>query len=354
MRPAKKETVNGRAFPSTGGVAGKPAGRQAERPGSRDVLEFLIIGGCFVALAPLLRAHRVTDFMIFCIFTLSFDLLYGYMGRLSFGHLLFLGAGAYGAGLFLRHVTSNPLLAILLGMSVACLLAMIVGLVTVRATGACFALINLAFNQTGWFLVMSPLRKVTGGQDGFGVEAARLGWIDFGDAAFRFWFVLVILLLMFFLLKRLMRSPYGILVRSIKEDETRVRFLGYNTYLYKWITFVISASVAGLSGALTALNYGYVNPNTMDVHKNVGAVFACLIGGAGHLYGALVGGVVYMIISNFLPVYIRRWEMFLGAALLVVVFRFRRGIWGSLEPCLSRAAAGGRLRTPPDKGALVK
>ncbi|MGE5574130.1 MAG: branched-chain amino acid ABC transporter permease [Bacteroidota bacterium] len=354
MRPEKKETKNERAFPSPGGVAAQPAWPLAGNLGSRDLFEFLIISGCFILLVPLLRAHRVTDFMIFCIFTLSFDLLYGYMGRLSFGHLLYLGAGAYGAGLSLRYFTSNPLLAILLGIGVACLLAMLVGLVAVRATGACFALINLAFNQTGWFLVMSPLRKLTSGQDGFGVEATSLGWVDFGDAAFRFWFVLAVLLLVFFLLRRLTGSPYGVLVRSIKEDETRVRFLGYNTYLYKWVTFVISASVAGLSGALTALNYGYVNPNTMDVHKNVGAVFACLIGGAGHLYGALVGGVVYMIISNFLPVYIRRWEMFLGVALLVVVFRFRRGIWGSLEPWLSRAAASGRFRTHSDKEALVK
>lgn len=302
------------------------------KPGMRkDVFELLVIGACFAVLVPLLRAHRVTDFMIFCIFVLSFDLLYGYMGRLSFGHLLYLGAGAYGAGLALRYVTSNPLVAIVLGIGVACALAAVAGLVAVRATGACFALINLAFNQTGWFLVMSPLRSVTNGQDGFGVEAARLGWINFASASSRFWVVLVVLLAVFFLLKRLTASPYGVLVRSIKEDETRVRFLGYNTYAYKWLTFVLAASIAGLAGALTALNYAYVNPNTMDVHKNVGAVFACLIGGAGRLYGALVGGVVYMLISNFLPVYIRRWEMFLGIALLVIVFRFRGGIWGTLE-----------------------
>ncbi|HHY45843.1 MAG TPA: branched-chain amino acid ABC transporter permease [Firmicutes bacterium] len=329
-------------------------GELALKPENRDIYELLIIAGSFLLLVPFLHTHRITDFMIFCIFVLSFDLLYGYMGRLSFGHLLYLGAGAYGAGLSLRHLTANPLLAILLGIAAACLLAMLAGLIVVRATGACFALINLAFNQTGWFLVMSPLRGITNGQDGFGIGAMRLGFFNFGSATFRFWFVLITLLLVFFLLKRVTSSPYGVLVRSIKEDETRVRFLGYNTYLYKWLTFVFSASVAGLSGALTALNYAYVNPNTMDVHKNVGAVFACLIGGAGRLYGALIGGVVYMLISNFLPLYVLRWEMFLGLALLIIVFRFRRGIWGSFEVWLSRAAASARLRAQSGKGAPVK
>lgn len=354
MKPEARERNREHMVLDTNVLSRRSSWCAPNRPGWRHFYELLLIGTGFVALVPLLRAHRVTDFMIFCIFAMSFDLLYGYMGRLSFGHLLYLGAGAYGAGLALRYVTSNPFLAILLGTALACLLAMLVGTVAVRATGACFALINLAFNQTGWFLVMSPLRRITNGQDGFGVEAMRLGWIDFGDANFRFWFVLLVLLLTFSVLKRLVSAPYGVLVRSVKEDEMRVRFLGYNTYFYKWLTFVISAAVAGLAGTLTALNYAYVNPNTMDVHKNVGAVFACLIGGAGHLYGALVGGVVYMLISNFLPVYIRCWEMFLGFALLIVVFRFRQGIWGSLQVWFSQAAAIGRLRSHSGKEALLK
>jgi len=135
----------------------------------------------------------------------------------------------------------------------------------------------------------------------------------------------------FYFLRRLTSSPYGILIRSIKEDETRVRFLGYNTFVYKWLTFVLAGSIAGLAGSLNALNYNYVNPNAMDVHSNVGVVFACLIGGAGNLYGAILGGVIYMVISNFLPIYIYRWEMFLGFSLLIIVFRFRMGVWGYIK-----------------------
>jgi branched-chain amino acid transport system permease protein len=306
-------------------------------------IDFLVIVGGFLLITPLLSAHRVTDFMIFCIFVLSFDLLYGHMGRMSFGHMLFLGTGAYGSGLFIKHISGNPILAILVGVAVAGLLGMLLGLIIVRTTGACFALINLAFNHIGFFLVLSPLRKITNGEDGFGVNAAKLGFLNFSSRPIMFGFVLFCLLLVFYMLKRLTSSPYGILIRSIKEDENRVRFLGYNTYLYKWLTFIISGSLAGLAGTLTALNYNYVNPNAMDVHSNVGVVFASLIGGAGNLYGALVGGVAYMVISNFLPIYITRWEMFLGFSLLIITFRFRTGIWGylrNLRGYLTKSAQG--------------
>ena len=93
----------------------------------------------------------------------------------------------------------------------------------------------------------------------------------------------------------------------------------------------MAGSIAGLAGSLIPLNYNYVNPNAMDVHSNVGVIFACLIGGAGNLYGAILGGVIYMVISNFLPIYIYRWEMFLGFSLLIIVFRFRMGVWGYIQ-----------------------
>jgi branched-chain amino acid transport system permease protein len=298
-----------------------------ERTGS----EILIIGIGFLILIPLISLHRVTDFMIFCIFALSFDLLYGYMGRLSFGHLLYLGTGAYVFGLFIKYFQSNPFLAILLGVLAAGVLGMLLGLIMVRTTGACFSLMALAFNQIGFFLVLSPLKHITNGEDGFGAHARSIGFLNFNSKITLFILTLLLLLLVFYFLKRLTTSPYGILVRSIKEDENRVRFLGYNTYLCKWLTFVIASLIAGLAGTLTALNYRFVNPNVMDVHQNVGVVFACLIGGAGNLYGAIIGGVAYMMISNYLAIYIHRWEMFLGISLLIIVFKFRKGIWGNIQ-----------------------
>jgi len=309
-------------------------------------VDLLVIGPAFLLLVPIISTHRVTDFMIFCIFAMSFDLMYGYMGRLSFGHLLFLGTGAYCSGLFIKYISMNPLLAMLAGIVVACLLGMLLGLIIVRTTGACFALICLAFNQIGFFLVLSPLKGITNGEDGFGIQAASFWFLNPGSRASMFFVVLFCLLLVFYLLKRLTSSPYGILIRSIKEDETRVRFLGYNTYFYKWLTFVLAGVLAGLAGTLTALNYNFVNPNVMDVHSNVGVVFACLIGGAGNLYGAIIGGVAYMMISNYLAIYIHRWEMFLGISLLIIVFRFRMGIWGSIKGILGYMRKPKQVRRP--------
>jgi branched-chain amino acid transport system permease protein len=269
--------------------------------------------------------------MIFCIFALSFDLLYGFMGRLSFGHLLYLGTGAYATGLFIKHVDKNPIISILIGVIASVAMGMILGPIVVRTTGACFALINLAFNQVGFFLVLSPLRHLTNGEDGLGIHADKIVFFDTSNQHVMFWFVFLCLLAVFHFLKQLTSSPYGLMIRCINENESRVRFLGYNTYFYKWITFVIASGIAGLAGSLTTLNYKFVNPNVLDVHSNVGVIFACLIGGAGNLYGVLLGGVLYMIISNALPRYIQSWEMFLGISLLLIVFKFRQGVWGYLE-----------------------
>ncbi len=322
---------------NSGETAEFPSELKNQLPRERILLEVGIIAAGFLFLAPILKVQRTTDFMIFCIFVMSFDLLYGYMGRLSFGHMLFLGAGAYGGGLCIRYMTKDPVIAIVAGIVTAGLLAMLLGLIIVRTTGACFALINLAFNQVGFFLVLSVLRNITRGEDGLGVVPAKLGFLNLGSRPVMFGFVLFFLLLAFYLLRRVTTSPYGILIRSIKEDETRAKFLGYNTFLYKWLTYVLAGCVAGLAGTLSALNYGYVNPNSMDPNRNVDVIFADLIGGAGSLYGSVIGGVIYMVITNFLAIYIPRWEMVLGIALLILVFRFRQGIWGYVRKKMARS-----------------
>ncbi len=299
-------------------------------------LDILIISASFILLVPVLTAHRVADFIIFCIAVMSFDLIYGYMGRLSFGHMLYFGAGAYWTGLFLKYVYPDPFIAIFIGIIGTVLIAMILGLVVVKQSGAGFALLNMALNQIGFFMVMSPLRKITLGEDGFGFTVSSYGYIDFGNPIFRFIFVLLGLILVLIFLKKITNSPYGISIRSIKENENRVKFLGYNTFYLKWLTFSLSAAIMGFAGALSALNYNYVAPNFLSGMSNIGVIFACLIGGAGSLYGAIIGGVVYMFISNFLAIYTNRWELFLGISLLIIVYRFRMGIWGSAKMFITK------------------
>jgi branched-chain amino acid transport system permease protein len=293
--------------------------------------DILLIAVAFLLLLPVLKFQRATDFIIFCIFVLSFDLLYGYMGRLSFGHMLFLGAGAYGVTLFADRVSPNPYLSILFAIAAAAAVGALLGPIAVRTTGAAFALINLAFNQIGHFLALIAFARFTGGEDGMSAVFSKAGFLDLQDKRVAFGFCLACLLLTCWGMKRLTTSPFGILLRMIKENETRVKFLGYDTFRYKWAAYVLSAAVAGFAGALSILNYGYVTPSFIDTNRNVEVIFASLIGGAGSIYGSLVGGVVFMTISNYLATYIPRWEMFLGLGLLLLVFRFRAGIWGMVS-----------------------
>lgn len=290
--------------------------------------DLLIIAAIFLLFIPLLTMQRTTDFMIFCVFVLAFDLIYGYMGRLSFGHMLYLGVGAYAAALSAEHLSGNPFLALLVAVVAGGAVGLLLGPIIVRTTGACFALINLAFNQVGFFLALIALAEWTGGEDGMAAFYDSVWIFDFGDPKVIFGFTLLCLIAVVYFVRRLTDSPFGILLRTIKENETRAKFLGYNTFFYKLLAFVLSTSLAALAGALTMLNYTYATPSFIDPTRNVEVIFACLIGGAGNVYGALAGGIGYMVISNYLPNYIQRWEMFLGIALLVVVFRFQAGIWG--------------------------
>lgn len=298
--------------------------------------DILIMAASFLLALPLLGIARTTDFIIFCVFVLGFNLLYGFMGRLSFGHMLYFGTGAYAITLCAEHLTPNPLLAILASVLAGTLVGALLGPIIVRTTGACFALINLAFNQIGSFLVVVAFSRQTGGEDGMSANFSNLGSISFGNKTVMFAFSLGCLLLVFYLLKKLTSSSYGVLIRAIKENETRVKFLGYNVFRYKWLTFVISTSISALGGGLAILNYGYATPSFIDPTRNVEVIFAALIGGSATLYGAVVGGVIYMMVSNFLASYIPRWEMFLGIALLIFVFRFRKGVWGAISERLQR------------------
>ncbi|MCR6633041.1 MAG: branched-chain amino acid ABC transporter permease [Magnetospirillum sp.] len=291
-------------------------------------LDILLIAAAFLLVAPFLSIQRTTDFMIFCIFVLAYDLLYGYMGRLSFGHMLYLGTGAYGAAMCATYWSDNPLLALAAGALAGMAVGLLLGPIVMRTTGACFALINLSFNQMGFFLALIAFSGWTGGEDGKSAFFAPLWGIDVNDRAVVFTLVLVSLLGTVLLMRRLTDSPFGLLLRTIKENEQRSVFLGYNVFAYKWIAFVISTTVAAFAGALSMINYSYVTPSFIDPGRSVEVVFASLIGGAGSVYGALLGGVGFMAISNFLPNYIQRWELFLGLVLLALVFKFREGLWG--------------------------
>ena len=295
---------------------------------NNSALTLVIIAVGFTIFAYFTSFPKITDFMIFCIFVIGFDLIYGHMGHLSFGHMLYLGAGSYGTAMFAYFVSPNPFLAIAFGVLFAALLGLVLGSVVVKTSGAAFALLNLALNEVGAFMVLVPFPHWTGGEDGLSVYFENYGVINVNNPSFWYVFCLVSLLLVCYIVIRFVRSPYGIFLKATKENEIRVRFLGYNTYIYKLVTFVLSCTIAGFAGALNTINLSYTNPSLIDPTRNVEVIFAALMGGAGNVMGAVIGGTAFMTISNYLARYIIRWEMFLGIALLIFAFRFKKGIWG--------------------------
>jgi branched-chain amino acid transport system permease protein len=298
--------------------------------------DLLVIGVLFLLMTPIISMDRSIDFIIFCIFVLAYDLLYGYMGRLSFGHMLYLGVGAYAFALSGVYLSGNPFLALLIAVISGAAIGLLLGPIIVRTTGACFALINLAFNQMGFFLALVAFSRWTGGEDGMSASFNKIWIFNFAHRTTVFYFTLVCLLLVILLVRRLTNSLFGILLRGIKENETRVEFLGYNTFAIKMAAFIVSTSLSAFAGALFIMNYSYVTTSFIDPLRSVEVIFASLIGGAGSVYGALVGGVCYKLISNYLPNYIQRWEMFLGVILLLLVFKFRTGVWGYAVAWLKR------------------
>jgi branched-chain amino acid transport system permease protein len=298
--------------------------------------DLLVIAVLFLLLAPIISMDRSIDFMVFCIFVLAYDLLYGHMGRLSFGHMLYLGVGAYAFALSGQYLSGNPFVALLIALGSGAAIGLILGPIIVRTTGACFALINLAFNQLGFFLVLVAFSRWTGGEDGMPACFTKVWIFNFSNRTTVFCFTFVCLLLVILLVRRLTNSLFGILLRGIKENETRVKFLGYNTFAVKMAAFILSTTLSAFAGALFIINYSYVTTSFIDPLRGVEVIFASLIGGAGSVYGALAGGVCYKLISNYLPNYIQRWEMFLGVILLLLVFKFRSGVWGYITALLKR------------------
>lgn len=292
------------------------------------LLTLTVIAVGFTIFASSTSYPKITDFMIFCVFVLGFDLIYGHMGHLSFGHMLYLGAGAYGTAMFGYFVSPNPFLAICCGIMTAAVLGLILGSVVVRTSGAAFALLNLALNEVGAFMVLVPFPELTGGEDGLSVYFESYGFIDVNNPIFWYCFCLVSLLAVCYAVIRFVKSPYGIFLKATKENEIRVQFLGYNTYIYKLVTFVLSCAIAGFAGSLNTINLSYTSPSLIDPTRNVEVIFAALMGGAGSVIGAVIGGTAFMTISNYLAQYIIRWEMFLGIALLIFAFKFKKGIWG--------------------------
>ena len=268
--------------------------------------------------------------LCFALFACAYNLLIGYVGLLSFGHALFFGWASYVAAYAAKSWGLQPELAILVGTATAAALGLVAGVVAIRRQGIYFAMITLALAQMMYLVALRV--KFTGGEDGIqAVPRGRLfGVFDLGVEMNMYVFVLVVTLGAMFLIYRIIDSPFGEVLRAIRENEQRTISLGYNTDRYKLVAFVLSATLAGLAGATKALVFQLAS--LTDVHWTMSGevVLMTLVGGLGTVFGPIVGAFLIIAMENYLAPF-GQWVLVIqGAIFVVCVLVFRRGIVGEL------------------------
>ncbi|MFJ8064542.1 branched-chain amino acid ABC transporter permease [Psychrobacillus sp. NPDC096426] len=277
----------------------------------------------------------LTQIFIFSILAMSYDILLGYTGIVSFGHAMFFGMGAYATAIMLNRfdqTLSVFLLSIVVGMVISGVISFLVGLLTLRLKSHFFAMLTLAVS--GLFLVLAEKwRTLTHGNDGFTFRAPDF----FKDRVMFYLLVLVCLALVYFLLRRFVSSPLGRVLIAVRENEQRTKSLGFQTLHYKVIASVIAGVVASLAGSLYAISLRFVNTSVFTLDITLDALLMTIIGGVGTLIGPIIGAGVIELAQHYLsglakeyPIF-ERWIIFFGIIYILAVIFFPRGIVGTIR-----------------------
>jgi branched-chain amino acid transport system permease protein len=296
----------------------------------RDALGVAVMVALFVAAPFLVYPVFLMKALCFALFACAFNLLIGYAGLLSFGHAAFLGSAGYATAHAAKVWGVPPEAAILAGTAVAAALGLVIGLLAIRRQGIYFAMITLALAQMIYFFCLQA--PFTHGEDGIqAVPRGRLlGVLDLDGTLTLYFVVLAIFLAGFALVHRIIHSPFGQVLKSIRENEPRAVSLGYKADQYKLIAFVLSATLSGLAGGTKALVFQLAS--LTDVHWTMSGevVLMTLLGGLGTVYGPVVGAVVVITLENYLA-QLGAWvTVAQGAIFVACVLTFRRGIVGEL------------------------
>jgi len=315
-----------------------PAAAVRSRNGVTPQRIAFVVMLAFFVLAPLVvYPIFLMKVMCFALFACAFNLLLGFGGLLSFGHAMFLGTAGYVAAYAAKAWGLPPELAIALATACSVLLGWVAGMLAIRSHGIYFAMITLALAQMVFFFyVQTPF---TGGEDGIQAvpRGKLLGMFDLSNTMTLYVFVLVIFLAGFVLIWRIVHSPFGQVLKAIRENEARATSLGYDTDRYKLVAFVLSAGLAGLAGATKALVFQLAS--LTDVHWTMSGevVLMTLLGGMGTLFGPVVGAAIIITMQNYLA-QLGAWVTVVqGAIFVVCVLAFRRGVIGEVAHWLKKS-----------------
>jgi branched-chain amino acid transport system permease protein len=304
------------------------------RPGRRRLL--LIIVLAVFATIPFLKSDYLNymgmRIAIMALFALSFNILLGYTGLLSFGHAAFYGVGGYTAGLMLIHLTSELPLAILAGAVSAGLTALLVGYFCVKRTRIYFSMLTLAFGML-IYVVCYKWKSLTGGTESLGgiPRGKVFGLIDMFPLGRYYFFVLTVTVLGIYLIYRITKSPFGLLIQGIRDNENRVRFAGVMVKRYRLYVFTIAGFFSGLAGGLYACLESTMFPSVCDWQSSAEPIMVTLVGGVESFLGPIVGSVVFILLKEIIVRFTQEWLLVFGVILLVILMGFRGGIAKFIE-----------------------
>ena len=316
-------------------VSTAPAAAAAARPGlfgftRAQAIAFLVMLAAIVVLPNVLYPIFLMRVLMGALFACAFNLMLGYVGLLSFGHAAFYGMGAYIGAWTLKFWHIDAVLAILLGGAAGGLLGLALGYLAIRRSGIYFAMITLALAQMVYFFCVEA--PFTGGEDGIQQvpRGTAFGLFSLHNDMAMYWLTAGIFLAGFLLVHRVIHSPFGQVLKAIRENEPRAISLGYRTQDYKLIAFVLSTFLAGIAGATTSVVFGIATLDGVASARSGDVVLTTLLGGLGTVFGPVVGSVVTTSMENYLAQFGSWVTVTQGAIFVVCVLAFRRGIVGEI------------------------
>lgn len=288
----------------------------------------------FFAIFPWLMPYQslAINILIYGLFAVGFNLLFGYTGLLSFGHAAFLGVGAYTAGILIAQHNVPWWAAVPAAVAAGCLVALVMGLLAIRTRGIYFAMVTLALSQCVYFLVYQL--PASGGENGLrGVnvpEVSLLGLkLDLLNPLQKYYFVFAFVAVAMWLLSRILASPFGGAIEAVRENEARARACGFDIERTKLLSFVLSAGFCALAGSLNAIHLSSVPIETLDYATSGMVVMLCLLGGMGTYFGPFVGAALFLLIQDLASSWTEHWQLLVGGVFVFFVLFFPKGVWGT-------------------------